>query len=359
MKLLSFTSLFGLVFLCYVLHSTYTLYILFRAPQCTDTPCYRSQLTKGKFLQLSLYTSPLGNPPNGGKVTKLGTVNPFDPFVDLERTYTITLPKETRSNGTLYMFAVLTKGAKSLEWDAVRSQSTSVIKKLPLTHYMVPKTATINLLNDKSTLKKPHKSLNQKRVAHIRQNVFLHIITEEFSVSPRDVPAELARDIRITPDNLVMPIIRNDFSKEKLADLVEIDPKTLEATVTIHYAPSSVGKIKMLAQIERAMADLTKLGFSEKDIDELLIDFLSFKNDILFWKRKRHYAGLSLRSTLWRTFSHIIIFLYLMDEETSLLILIPTGIGTLIEMWKAKKILKLDVSFRVEFDSARAKQATR
>lgn len=369
MKLLSFTSLFGLVFLCYVLHSTYTLYILFRAPQCTDTPCYRSQLTKGKFLQLSLYTSPLGNPPNGAKVTKLGTVNPFDPFLDLDRTYTITLPKETRSNGTLYMFAVLTKGAKSLEWDAVRSQSTSVIKKLPLTHYMVPKTATINLLNDKTTLKKPHKSLNQKRVAHIRQNVFLHIITEEFSVSPRDVPAELARDIRITPDNLVMPIIRNDFSKEKLADLVEIDPKTLEATVTIHYAPSSVGKIKMLAQIERAMADLTKLGFSEKDIDEvksifsdtnvyllcgtiiissvhLLIDFLSFKNDILFWKRKRHYAGLSLRSTLWRTFSHIIIFLYLMDEETSLLILIPTGIGTLIEMWKAKKILKLDVSIR-------------
>uniref|UniRef100_A0A182JFY5 Lipid scramblase CLPTM1L n=1 Tax=Anopheles atroparvus TaxID=41427 RepID=A0A182JFY5_ANOAO len=369
MRFLSFSSLFGIVFLCYVLHSTYTLYILFRAPHCTDTPCYRSQLTKGKFLQLSLYTSPLANPPNGGKVAKLGTVNPFDPFLELEKTYTFNLPKETRSNGTLYMFAVLTKGAKSLEWDSVRSQSTSVIKKLPLTHYMVPKAATINLLNDKSTIKKPHKSLNQKRVAHIRQNVFLHIITEEFSVSPRDVPAELARDIRITPDNLVMPIIRNDFSKEKLADLVEIEPKTAEATITIHYAPSSVGKIKMLAQIERAMSDLTKLGFSEKDIDEvksifsdtnvyllcgtiiissvhLLIDFLSFKNDILFWKRKRHYAGLSLRSTLWRTFSHIIIFLYLMDEETSLLILIPTGIGTLIEMWKAKKILKLDVSLR-------------
>lgn len=111
--------------------------------------------------------------------------------------------------------------------------------------------------------------MNQKRVAHIRQNVFIHIITEQFSVSPRDVPAELARDIRITPDKLVMPIIRNDFSKEKLSDLVEIEPKATEATVTIHYAPSSVGKIKMLAQIERAMSDLTKLGFSEKDIDEV------------------------------------------------------------------------------------------
>ncbi|XP_053681158.1 lipid scramblase CLPTM1L [Anopheles nili] len=369
MKLMSISSICGIVFLCYILHSTYTLYILFRAPQCTDTPCYRSQLTKGKFLQLSLYTSPFSNPPNGGKVAKLGTINPFDPFVELERSYTINLPKETRANGTLYMFAVLTKGAKSLEWDSVRSQSTSVIKKFSLTHYMVPKTATINLLNDKGTARKSNKLVQQKRIAHIRQNVFLHIITEDFSVSPRDVPAELARDIRITPDNLVMPIIRNDFAKEKLADLVEIDPNASDATLIMHYAPSSVGKIKMLAQIERAMSDLTKLGFSEKDIDEvksifsdtnvyllcgtiiissvhLLIDFLSFKNDILFWKRKRHYAGLSLRSTLWRTFSHIIIFLYLMDEETSLLILVPTGVGTLIEMWKAKKILKLDVSLR-------------
>lgn len=59
------------------------------------------------------------------------------------------MPKETRSNGTLYLFAVLTKGAKSLDWDSVRSQSTSVIKKFGLTHYMVPRTATINLLNDK------------------------------------------------------------------------------------------------------------------------------------------------------------------------------------------------------------------
>uniref|UniRef100_A0A182PGZ4 Lipid scramblase CLPTM1L n=1 Tax=Anopheles epiroticus TaxID=199890 RepID=A0A182PGZ4_9DIPT len=369
MKLMSISSVCGIAFLCYILHSTYTLYMLFRAPQCTDTPCYRSQLTKGKFLQLSLYTSPFANPPNAAKVAKLGTINPFDPFIELERTFTITLPKETRANGTLYLFAVLTKGAKSLDWDSVRSQSTSVIKKFGLTHYMVPRAATINLLNDKEATRKSSKSVNKKRVAHIRQNVFIHIITEQFSVSPRDVPAELARDIRITPDNLVMPIIRNDFSKEKLADLVEIEPKATEAMVTVHYAPSSVGKIKMLAQIERAMSDLTKLGFSEKDIDEvksifsdtnvyllcgtiiissvhLLIDFLSFKNDILFWKRKRHYAGLSLRSTLWRTFSHIIIFLYLMDEETSLLILIPTGIGTLIEMWKAKKILKLDISLR-------------
>lgn len=37
--------------------------------------------------------------------------------------------------------------------------------------------------------------------------------------------------------------------------------------------------------------------------------------------------------------------MYLIDEQTSLLVLIPAGIGTLIELWKCKKILKLEVTF--------------
>lgn len=49
---------------------------------------------------------------------------------------------------------------------------------------------------------------------------------------------------------------------------------------------------------------------------------------------------------MYRAFSTIIIFLYLMDERSSLLIIIPTGIGALIEIWKCKKILKVDISWR-------------
>lgn len=44
---------------------------------------------------------------------------------------------------------------------------------------------------------------------------------------------------------------------------------------------------------------------------------------------------------MWRCISQTIIFFYLMDESTSLLVLIPAGFGTLVEYWKLTKALKV------------------
>ena len=91
------------------------------------------------------------------------------------------------------------------------------------------------------------------------------------------------------------------------------------------------------------LGGLHGMGFTEKDTDEvkgifadtnlflllvtfgvsavhLLFDFLAFKNDISFWRNRTTMEGLSTTTILWRAFSQSIIFLYLMDEETSLLV---------------------------------------
>uniref|UniRef100_A0AAV1TWU1 Uncharacterized protein n=1 Tax=Peronospora matthiolae TaxID=2874970 RepID=A0AAV1TWU1_9STRA len=70
-----------------------------------------------------------------------------------------------------------------------------------------------------------------------------------------------------------------------------------------------------------------------------LFDFLAFKNDVSFWKNQKSLAGLSLRSIGLSTFFQLVIFLYLMDNDTSWLILVQSGVGLVIEVWKIKKAL--------------------
>uniref|UniRef100_S4RR66 Lipid scramblase CLPTM1L n=1 Tax=Petromyzon marinus TaxID=7757 RepID=S4RR66_PETMA len=78
----------------------------------------------------------------------------------------------------------------------------------------------------------------------------------------------------------------------------------------------------------------------------MLFDFLAFKNDISFWQSKRDMVGMSARVVLWRCFSTVVIFLFLMDERTSMLVLLPAGIGTFIEVWKVTKAFKLKLTWR-------------
>ena len=69
----------------------------------------------------------------------------------------------------------------------------------------------------------------------------------------------------------------------------------------------------------------------------LLFEFLAFKSDIEFWKDNKSLAGLSARSVISELFSQMVIFLFLLDSETSLLVTIPAFLGIGIQCWKVKK----------------------
>jgi hypothetical protein len=60
-----------------------------------------------------------------------------------------------------------------------------------------------------------------------------------------------------------------------------------------------------------------------------VFDFLAFKNDIAFWNKRKTMDGLSLRTILLNIVMQGIVFLYLMDNDTSWTILISSGIGLL------------------------------
>lgn len=110
------------------------------------------------------------------------------------------------------------------------------------------------------------------------------------------------------------------------------------------------------------------IGFTDKDIDDvrrlisetsiyllgvtvlasllhLLFEFLAFKSDISFWQRNKSLAGLSTRSVIIELISQTIVFLFLLDSDTSMLIIVPTFFGIIIQSWKVYKATGLAIIF--------------
>ena len=71
-------------------------------------------------------------------------------------------------------------------------------------------------------------------------------------------------------------------------------------------------------------------------------DFLAFKNDIGFWQKNKSMEGLSARSIVINCVCQVVIFLYLLDNETSFVIILSSGVGMLIEFWKVTKAMKVE-----------------
>ena len=66
----------------------------------------------------------------------------------------------------------------------------------------------------------------------------------------------------------------------------------------------------------------------------MLFEFLAFKNDIQFWNGKEDVEGISVKTLYANMLMSVVITLYLFDNDTSLLILIPQVIAIAIEGWK-------------------------
>ncbi|XP_043287442.1 cleft lip and palate transmembrane protein 1-like protein [Venturia canescens] len=363
------------VFFGYIIYSLYSLSQLFVPPPCdNEETCLKSYLRNNPKLELYLFSSPTSRP-NSNEVLPVSYVSPFNYSSTFEMPVNMKIPNRTRNNGTLFLhiFVVpLARGKKSFQ--QLHRSPDFAYTRIKMTQFVVPRAETFNLLGDKkSNHEENAKKENRTKVqSHLRSRVTFTMMTDDVKLPLYNLPLELAQDIKITQDGVFWPIVKYDFLQTRHTDLVLIDKNVEEMNVTITYTPVSLGKLRLVLHIEAAMEGLKKVGFSDKDVDEakgiyantnlyllagtvfiasihLLFDFLAFKNDISFWRGKNSLEGLSTTTIVWRAFSQTIVFLYLLDEHTSLLILIPAGIGTLIELWKTKKILRIEIQRGVGF----------
>uniref|UniRef100_A0A3B4BBE5 Lipid scramblase CLPTM1L n=1 Tax=Periophthalmus magnuspinnatus TaxID=409849 RepID=A0A3B4BBE5_9GOBI len=354
----SFTTLIVGVFVVYVLHTCWVMYGIVYTKPCDNpksTNCITPFLASNPKLQLSIYTSLRPNAEGGH--TLIHKEEDFDIDKKFERMINVSLPKKTRNNGTLYALIFVHQVGVN-PWQDHRQ----VHLVAQLTTYMVPKPPEISLIagEDQTQVNQYHP------VAHWRSRLTFNIVGDHFIFDREYLPSDVHRYLR---KMVYLPLLFVDELSNRVKDLMEINSTSAELPLTLTYDSISLGRLRFWIHMQDAVYSLQQFGFTEKDADEikgifvdtnlyflaltffvaafhLLFDFLAFKNDISFWKQKKSMVGMSSKAVLWRCFSTIVIFLYLFDEQTSLLVLIPAGIGSIIEVWKVKKAFKIQVCWK-------------
>ena len=75
-------------------------------------------------------------------------------------------------------------------------------------------------------------------------------------------------------------------------------------------------------------------------ISHFILQILAFREDIIWWNSRQVLTAVSLQSLLIGAINRFVVFLFLMDEDTSTLVRFIYGISTLIEFWKVSRLLQ-------------------
>mmetsp|Transcript_15931 Transcript_15931/g.30840 ORF Transcript_15931/g.30840 Transcript_15931/m.30840 type:complete len:576 (-) Transcript_15931:113-1840(-) len=175
-------------------------------------------------------------------------------------------------------------------------------------------------------------------------------------------PAIVRGSLPIDPQkpSTYLPVIYSDqlgLTKEKL---IQINTTNEVLPLRIEIGPMSIARWQFNAHMEESLKLQQQFGASEKDIDDmryvltetdptllgvtlfvslthLLLDVLAFRSDIAFWASTKSTRGLAIRPLVIELVSQIIILAYLHEESASLLVLGPSAVGVLVQIWKVHR----------------------
>lgn len=205
-------------------------------------------------------------------------------------------------------------------------------------------------------------------VSYWKPNITINLV-DDFTRYPHNaVPPNVAPYLNIEPStgNYYPTIFFNEFwlLKDKL---IPVNDTVTELPLNLEVGPISMTKWQLFLQIDQSFQIHRSYGsMLEGEADELkrvflegnpyllaitmvvsllhsVFDFLAFKNDIQFWNKNKSMEGLSAKSVVVSFISQLIVFLYLLDNDTSWMILASSGIGCCIEFWKIGKAMHIEV----------------
>ncbi|XP_063054430.1 lipid scramblase CLPTM1L-like [Engraulis encrasicolus] len=300
----------------------------------------------------------------------------FDFYSKFERTVNVSLPAEaTQSNGTLFA-VIYVHDSDGPPWED--SRHVSYVTRL--TSFTTPPApAVVTAAPNEETEQEEEDGELQKAsspgsvpaaavpVLHWHSRLCLSVMAEGFSFNKGAVPSDIRRHMKVVEEGkkkMYLPLMVVDELRIRLRDFIEINNSVAEVHLTLTYENISLKKYRLWSHLRDVIYSLKQFGFTEHQVDEikgvisdtnpyvlaltiaaavinLLCEFLAIKNDISFWRKKTTMTGMSKRSVVWRCFSTLVIFLHLVQEKAGWLLLVPAGMGVVLELWKLIKAFSI------------------
>eukprot|EP00252_Welwitschia_mirabilis_P019611 TRINITY_DN4588_c0_g1_i2.p1 TRINITY_DN4588_c0_g1~~TRINITY_DN4588_c0_g1_i2.p1 ORF type:complete len:615 (+),score=94.38 TRINITY_DN4588_c0_g1_i2:204-2048(+) len=205
-------------------------------------------------------------------------------------------------------------------------------------------------------------------VSFWKPNITINLVEDFTRYSPNSVPPHVAESLQVDPKtgNYFPIIYFNEFwlLRDKL---IQVNETTEVLPLHLELGPISLMKWQFFLQMDQSFQIHRSYGsMLEGEADELkrvflegnpyllavtmivsllhsVFDFFAFKNDIQFWNKNKSMEGLSAKSVVVNFICQLIIFLYLLDNETSWMIIASSGVGCCIEFWKIGKAMHIEV----------------
>ncbi|CAL8248466.1 unnamed protein product [Lota lota] len=360
-KRMSFTRIFLGVFVVYMCHTAWVLYGFLNTKPCDrgrGEQCITSYLADRPKLQLSVFTCLV---PEDSQLSLILRVDPFHPHSTFEKQVNVSLPEETRANGSLHAVVYIHKAGVSPLDD-----NREVHNAASLTTYITPRHAGAQR---DTTRQGSYRS--EALVSHWKPHLSITVLSTDFPFNKAGLPSDLRRHMRVFPDGRKMtylPLLLVDQLSVRARDLLKVSSSTRHLPLTVSYQGTSLQSFRFWIHLQDLVHSLRQFGFTEENIDEiketlrgsnlylliltalvtalhLICEFLALKNDITSWRKKKTMVGMSRRLVVWRCLGTLLVFLHLL-EDTSLLVLLPVGLGACVEVWKVFKVFKIHVHLK-------------
>ena len=340
-----------------------------------DQPVLRNLFQRGEPVDISFYIDP-------SPVIKEALLKK-DPIWDLESVHlviddavsknvTFQLPESAQNNGSLYLHTFVMREGHEFE------QHNAFFGVTRLTHYGPKRRETKekNLLFDEAQSEEDKEEEEEEEapreiVNYWKPKMTVALVDDFSQYKQSTVPPHLRPLFLVDPeDDYYYPMIYfNEFWVLK-SHMIEVNSTVDEVTIELTVSSIKPWLVQIISQVEESFRLQASMGLNTDDeTDEFkkilvegnpillgitfvvsllhsFFDFLAFKNDIGFWKDNRSMEGLSARSILINAACQFVIFLYLMDNDTSFVVLLSSGVGLLIEIWKITKAMKVTVQWR-------------